>query len=104
MGRKEEEGSWHNYEMMKQPLADQTNAAPKNMVDEKAAEAEAAEGKATAVGGFPDAAIKIKAAAAAIAADDADLNLATAIQKKGNDGSTKIEAVHLDCVATPEKD
>merc|ERR1719350_792040 len=89
---------------MKQSLVDQISAAPKDMVDEKAAKAEAEEGEATAVGGFPGAAFKIKALAAAFAADGADLNVATAIQKKGNDGSTKIEAELMDCVATLEKD
>merc|ERR1712232_332827 len=102
--RKEEERSRQKYDMMKQSLVDQINETPKDMVDEKAAQAEADEGKATAVGGLPGSAFKIIALAATIAADDADLNVATAIQKKGNDGSTKIEAEPMDCVATLEKD
>jgi len=48
--RKEETNSKHNFEMLKQSLEDQMTADTKDMEDEKAAKAEAAEGKATAEG------------------------------------------------------
>jgi len=48
--RKEETNSKHNFEMLKQSLEDQITADTKDMEDEKAAKAEAAEGKATAEG------------------------------------------------------
>jgi len=48
--RKEETNSKHNFEMLKQSLEDQMTADTKDMDDEKAAKAEAAEGKATAEG------------------------------------------------------
>merc|ERR1719221_1639598 len=48
--RKEETNSKHNFEMLKQSLEDQMAADTKDMDDEKAAKAEAAEGKATAEG------------------------------------------------------
>merc|ERR1719266_1667807 len=48
--RKEETNSNHNFEMLKQSLEDQMSADTKDMEDEKAAKAEAAEGKATAEG------------------------------------------------------
>merc|ERR1719150_2891616 len=48
--RKEETNSKHNFEMLKQSLEDQMAADTKDMEDEKAAKAEAAEGKATAEG------------------------------------------------------
>eukprot|EP00419_Tripos_fusus_P034131 CAMPEP_0172780162 /NCGR_PEP_ID=MMETSP1074-20121228/202790_1 /TAXON_ID=2916 /ORGANISM="Ceratium fusus, Strain PA161109" /LENGTH=360 /DNA_ID=CAMNT_0013617135 /DNA_START=41 /DNA_END=1120 /DNA_ORIENTATION=- len=48
--RKEEENSQHNYDMLKQSLEDQMSADTKDMEDEKAAKAEAEEGKATAEG------------------------------------------------------
>jgi len=48
--RKEETNSKHNFEMLKQSLEDQMTADSKDMEDEKAAKAEAAEGKATAEG------------------------------------------------------
>merc|ERR1740129_1418765 len=48
--RKEETNSKHNFEMLKQSLEDQMTADTKDMEDEKAAKAEAAEGKATATG------------------------------------------------------
>jgi len=48
--RKEETNSKHNFEMLKQSLEDQMTADGKDMEDEKAAKAEAAEGKATAEG------------------------------------------------------
>jgi len=48
--RKEETNSNHNFKMLKQSLEDQMAADSKDMEDEKAAKAEAAEGKATAEG------------------------------------------------------
>jgi len=48
--RKEETDSKHNYDMLKQSLDDQMAADTKDMDDEKAAKAEASEGKATAEG------------------------------------------------------
>jgi len=48
--RKAETNSKHNFEMLKQSLEDQMAADTKDMDDEKAAKAEAAEGKATAEG------------------------------------------------------
>jgi len=48
--RKEETNSKHNYDMLKQSLDDQMAADTKDMDDEKAAKAEASEGKATAEG------------------------------------------------------
>jgi len=48
--RKEETNSKHNFNMLKQSLEDQMTADTKDMEDEKAAKAEAAEGKATAEG------------------------------------------------------
>merc|ERR1719242_2623731 len=48
--RKEETNTKHNFEMLKQSLEDQMAADTKDMEDEKAAKAEAAEGKATAEG------------------------------------------------------
>jgi len=48
--RKEETNSKHNFGMLKQSLEDQMSADTKDMEDEKAAKAEAAEGKATAEG------------------------------------------------------
>jgi len=48
--RKEETNSKHNFEMLKQSLEDQMAADTKDMEDEKAARAEATEGKATAEG------------------------------------------------------
>jgi len=48
--RKEETNSKHNFEMLKQSLEDQMTADTKDMEDEKAAKAEATEGKATAEG------------------------------------------------------
>jgi len=48
--RKAETNSKHNFEMLKQSLEDQMTADTKDMEDEKAAKAEAAEGKATAEG------------------------------------------------------
>merc|ERR1712079_468767 len=48
--RNEETGSKHNYDMLKQSLDDQMAADTKDMEDEKAAKAEAEEGKATAEG------------------------------------------------------
>jgi len=48
--RKEETNSNHNFKMLKQSLEDQIAADSKDMEDEKAAKAEAAEGKATAEG------------------------------------------------------
>merc|ERR1719507_2408462 len=48
--RKEETNSQHNYDMLKQSLEDQMAADTKDMEDEKAAKAEAEEGKATAEG------------------------------------------------------
>jgi len=48
--RKEETNSKHNFEMLKQSLEDQMAADTKDMEDEKAAKAEAAEGKAVAEG------------------------------------------------------
>jgi len=48
--RKEETNSQHNYDMLKQSLEDQMAADTKDMDDEKAAKAEAEEGKATAEG------------------------------------------------------
>jgi hypothetical protein len=48
--RKEEKNSQHNYDMLKQSLVDQMAADTKDMDDEKAAKAEASEGKATAEG------------------------------------------------------
>merc|ERR550534_256047 len=48
--RKEEKNSKHNYDMLKQSLVDQMAADTKDMEDEKAAKAEATEGKATAEG------------------------------------------------------
>jgi len=48
--RNEETNSKHNFEMLKQSLEDQMTADTKDMEDEKAAKAEAAEGKATAEG------------------------------------------------------
>merc|ERR1719325_346388 len=48
--RKEETNSKHNFEMLKQSLEDQMTADTKDMEDEKAAKAEAAEGQATAEG------------------------------------------------------
>merc|ERR1719325_516601 len=48
--RKEETSTKHNFEMLKQSLEDQMTADTKDMEDEKAAKAEAAEGKATAAG------------------------------------------------------
>merc|ERR1719325_43478 len=48
--RKEETSSNHNFGMLKQSLEDQIAADTKDMEDEKAAKAEAAEGKATAAG------------------------------------------------------
>merc|ERR1712079_683711 len=48
--RNEETGSQHNYDMLKQSLDDQMAADTKDMEDEKAAKAEAEEGKATAEG------------------------------------------------------
>jgi len=48
--RNEESGSKHNYNMLKQSLEDQMAADTKDMEDEKAAKAEAEEGKATAEG------------------------------------------------------
>merc|ERR1740129_1922321 len=44
--RKEETNSKHNFEMLKQSLEDQMTADTKDMEDEKATKAEAAEGKA----------------------------------------------------------
>jgi len=48
--RKEETSSKHNFDMLKQSLEDQMAADTKDMDDEKAARAEATEGKATAEG------------------------------------------------------
>merc|ERR1719305_1301576 len=48
--RKDETNSKHNYDMLKQSLDDQMAADTKDMDDEKAAKAEATEGKATAEG------------------------------------------------------
>merc|ERR1719507_1141038 len=48
--RKEEKNSQYNYNMLKQSLEDQMAADTKDMDDEKAAKAEASEGKATAEG------------------------------------------------------
>jgi len=48
--RNEETSSKHNYDMLKQSLEDQMAADNKDMEDEKAAKAEAEEGKATAEG------------------------------------------------------
>merc|ERR1719367_1582267 len=48
--RKEETNSKHNFAMLKQSLEDQMAFDTKDMEDEKAAKAEAAEGKATAEG------------------------------------------------------
>jgi len=48
--RKEETNSNHNFGMLKQSLEDQMSFDSKDMEDEKAAKAEAAEGKATAEG------------------------------------------------------
>merc|ERR1719410_832351 len=48
--RKEETNSKHNFDMLKQSLEDQMAADTKDMDDEKAARAEATEGKATAEG------------------------------------------------------
>jgi len=48
--RKEETNSKHNFGMLKQSLEDQMSFDTKDMEDEKAAKAEAAEGKATAEG------------------------------------------------------
>merc|ERR1719461_771982 len=48
--RNEETNSAHNYNMLKQSLEDQMKADTKDMEDEKAAKAEAEEGKATAEG------------------------------------------------------
>jgi len=48
--RKDETNSKHNFEMLKQSLEDQMAADTKDMDDEKAARAEATEGKATAEG------------------------------------------------------
>jgi len=48
--RKEETNSKHNYDMLKQSLEDQMAADTKDMEDEKAAKAEASEGKAIAEG------------------------------------------------------
>jgi len=48
--RNEETSSKHNYDMLKQSLDDQMAADTKDMEDEKAAKAEAEEGKATAEG------------------------------------------------------
>jgi len=48
--RKAETNSKHNFEMLKQSLEDQMTADTKDMEDEKATKAEAAEGKATAEG------------------------------------------------------
>jgi hypothetical protein len=59
--RKEETNSKHNYDMLKQSLDDQMAADTKDMDDEKAAKAEASEGKATAEGDLEETIKMLKA-------------------------------------------
>merc|ERR1712129_469428 len=56
--RKEETNTKHNFEMLKQSLEDQMAADTKDMEDEKAAKAEAAEGKATAEGDLTETVLR----------------------------------------------
>jgi len=58
--RNEETSSKHNYDMLKQSLDDQMAADTKDMEDEKAAKAEAEEGKATAEGDLEETAKMLK--------------------------------------------
>merc|ERR1719305_220691 len=59
--RKDETNSKHNYDMLKQSLDDQMAADTKDMDDEKAAKAEASEGKATAEGDLEETIKMLKA-------------------------------------------
>jgi len=60
--RKAESNAKHNYEMLKQSLEDQIKFDTKDMDDEKAAKAEAAQGKAAAEGDLDVATKELKAA------------------------------------------
>merc|ERR1719480_115828 len=97
--RKEETNSKHNYDMLKQSLDDQMAADTKDMDDEKAAKAEASEGKATAEGDLGETVKMLKDTK-----DDLATASATCMQTAADHEATvTARAEELKAIATAKK-
>merc|ERR1712113_76859 len=97
--RNEETNSAHNYNMLKQSLEDQMAADTKDMEDEKAAKAEAEEGKATAEGDLTETVKLLKNTK-----DDLATASATCMQVAADHEATvKARNEELKAIATAKK-
>merc|ERR1711933_645281 len=97
--RKEETNTKHNFEMLKQSLDDQMAADTKDMEDEKAGKAEAAEGKATAEGDLTETVKLLKNTK-----DDLATASATCMQVAADHEATvKARNEELKAIATAKK-
>jgi len=97
--RKEETNSKHNFEMLKQSLEDQMTADGKDMEDEKAAKAEAAEGKATAEGDLAETVKLLKNTKDALATASATCMQVAA----DHEATVKARNEELKAIATAKK-
>merc|ERR550534_1885407 len=97
--RNEEKNSKHNYDMLKQSLVDQMAADTKDMEDEKAAKAEAEEGKATAEGDLEETVKMLKNTK-----DDLATSSATCMQTAADHEATvNARKEELKAIATARK-
>merc|ERR1719367_357543 len=97
--RKEETNSKHNFEMLKQSLEDQMAADTKDMEDEKAAKAEATEGKATAEGDLEETVKLLKNTKDALATASATCMQVAA----DHEATVKARNEELKAIATAKK-
>merc|ERR1719266_2372410 len=97
--RKEETNSKHNFGMLKQSLEDQMSADTKDMEDEKAAKAEAAEGKVTAEGDLEETVKLLKNTKDALATASATCMQVAA----DHEATVKARNEELKAIATAKK-